>query len=560
MLADDTFTYSGQRAVSSWSAKQQERVLLTLERSQKLDLLIHLLTNLEQSLVVCGAPGIGKTTLLNTLDLAKKENWRICRVDASASSSFESILSQLGDFLRSQQPNAQHLALKDLLTSSAQQQKKIILIVEDAGDLVPGLIDTLNEFAVTTPGVRLVLSMTFDQFHTKANTDKSLEDCHVIEIPPLALRHYRDYLQNLSVQPDLALAFNAISDHFIEQLYEKTHGIPGKIQAELPKYAHGKATSSNLGLWLLFSTATFGIAAAIVYWLQAGSSVANEPLATSTTTIQLPVQSSPALPVIEPPPGTSSNIVVSTAETSPSEPESKVNTPSVKDETLAQSTTATNEHQAAAEQAQPVAITVASVQPTVVETKEAVHTNAQPAILPATISKPDNIVPKTTQQEPAVATPQQTPAPSAPVEPLKTAETKPVQTSQPDTIENKKVTESALTTDKPGKTEKPPAKTSSSNGEDDIDWIVDQPPGNFTLQVMVLSSKVSVQRFLKKYADYRSSLKYYVINKNGQEKFVLIYGTFATSAEAITHRSILPKEFQNALEKRFRAIQKEAQR
>lgn len=87
-----------------------------------------------------------------------------------------------------------------------------------------------------------------------------------------------------------------------------------------------------------------------------------------------------------------------------------------------------------------------------------------------------------------------------------------------------------------------------------------QPPNNFTLQVMVLSDKAAVSRFLKKYTDYRDALTYYPINKGEQEKYVLIYGSFATAAEAQQFKAVMPIEFKQALEKRFRAVQKESRR
>ena len=53
--------------------RKQETALITLERFQKLDLLIHLITNLKSSLVLCGPKGIGKTRLLTELKISKKK-------------------------------------------------------------------------------------------------------------------------------------------------------------------------------------------------------------------------------------------------------------------------------------------------------------------------------------------------------------------------------------------------------------------------------------------------------------------------------------------------------
>lgn len=87
-----------------------------------------------------------------------------------------------------------------------------------------------------------------------------------------------------------------------------------------------------------------------------------------------------------------------------------------------------------------------------------------------------------------------------------------------------------------------------------------QPANNFTLQVMTLSNKDAVRRFMKKYAEYGESLRHYSVNNGDQEKFILIYGSFESIAEAKRYKEIMPEEFKRALEKRFRVVQKESHR
>ena len=92
------------------------------------------------------------------------------------------------------------------------------------------------------------------------------------------------------------------------------------------------------------------------------------------------------------------------------------------------------------------------------------------------------------------------------------------------------------------------------------DWIMAQPAKNYTLQVMTLSTKEAALRFMKKYADYGEALKYYALGKTGQEKFVVIYGSFESAAEARQYKEVMPGEFKKAMEKSFKAVQKESRR
>jgi DamX protein len=107
----------------------------------------------------------------------------------------------------------------------------------------------------------------------------------------------------------------------------------------------------------------------------------------------------------------------------------------------------------------------------------------------------------------------------------------------------------------------PDLKVETAAGADEnVDWIMAQPAENYTLQVMVLSTKAAAQRFLKKYPAYSDRLKCFVINKSALQKFVLIYGSFASSAEAKNSKAELPAEFKYSLEKRFKLIQNESRR
>lgn len=244
MLDNDDLTYSYQRRSVNNSP---ERALITLERSQKLDLLVHLLANLQQSLIVCGPDGIGKTTLLETVRQNRKDLWDIVLLGATPNSSFESLVIELLRGLNLKTASAFDInALRD-----ACARHKVVLLIDDAGELGPGLLTMLIELADSISGLRLVFAMNHDQFHIKSGTDKVVEECHFIELPPLNRKQCGEYLQNLSAQPGAVLSFNAVTDSLIEQVYRDTHGIPGKILAELPKLAHyqGRKTART-GLWL----------------------------------------------------------------------------------------------------------------------------------------------------------------------------------------------------------------------------------------------------------------------------------------------------------------------
>jgi DamX protein len=515
MLDNDNLTYSYQRRTVGNNA---DRALITLERSQKLDLLLHLLANLQQSLIVCGPEGIGKTTLLAAVGQNRKDMWEVVLLSASANSSFESLVNDLLRGLNIAKASAFDLsALRDKCA-----KQKVVLLIDDAGNLVPGLITMLMEFADSLPGLRLVFAMNHDQFHIKSGTDKLLEECHFIELPPLSKKQCGEYLQNLSAQPGAIVSYNAITDSLIDDLYRDTNGIPGKILGQLPKLANYQSQKrSRMGLWLAIAG------------VLAGAGYAVKSL--------LPLQ-----PSIEP-----AAVDLSIAK----QTDSKLITESLPIQTTPEATapsTATTKEIASAQPPAPALPEPKAVEP------EPARTNAPiPVALvpekPAPANPVANDTAKQSTGQPLTGEKTGTPvdASPAPAKPEPPPE-KPVPAADsPPAVEPP-----VQTAAKP--VERKPAKPAFEGS--DQDWIMAQPPGNFTLQVMVLSNKDAALRFQKKYADYRDGLKFYPINKGEQEKYVVIYGSFQTAAEATQLKAVMPGEFKQAMEKRFRAVQKESRR
>ncbi len=217
--------------------------LITRERTGKLELLIHLLANLNQHLVLCGPEGIGKTTLLNAVQAHKADLWQYCCVKGHTDLSFENVLMQLG------QVGA---------TYGKNLNDKLVLIIDDAGALVPGLITAIIQYAEASPSIRVVFALTHDELFVVSRADRIIEDCHVIEIPPLLEQQCGEFLQYLAAtSPGKEIAFASITDSFIRHVYQETRGIPGKIVSSLSLFSAEKKQSSFKWLLILALLAAF---------------------------------------------------------------------------------------------------------------------------------------------------------------------------------------------------------------------------------------------------------------------------------------------------------------
>lgn len=219
--------------------------LITQERTEKLELLTHLLSNSPRAVVLCGSKGVGKTTLLNVFQQRHNEAWHICSVESSADLSIEKIEARLIETI----PNKQTLAhFFDLL---AEQHKKIVLIIEDAGCLAPYLSTTIIHYAAQQPVLKVIFVLTHDELAIKTRSDSAIEDCHIIEIPPLSEAQCGDFLHHLALKSTLHIPIHGITDDMIADIYQQTHGIPANIIAQLPILARSPKNTKTVA-WFPF--------------------------------------------------------------------------------------------------------------------------------------------------------------------------------------------------------------------------------------------------------------------------------------------------------------------
>lgn len=545
-------------------ANEAVHSLITKERMQKLDLLIHLLSNLTQALVVCGPKGIGKTTLLNVLQERKTESRRYCLMQGNADLSFEVVYEQL--------------AKARLVSSAAGQYKQIVLIVDNAGELVPGLITAIIQYAAANPVLRVIFALTHDELQVKRGSDRAVDDCHIVEIPPLSERQCGDFLQHLSTKPALNLSFKAIGENMIEHIYRETHGVPGRIIAEVSGLPGAKQGGKLK--WMLVLAVAVAIAIAFGVQLVATSKKDNKSVA------PVPVQQKTEIIDIPPPPRTETPIMLdlSTAGGDGSAANGTVVPPAQKveqrpDELPKEQVAPTAQpailqpEQAAPANAKDAEEPAAGVNTNVV----GVGQTAGPAAQPETSIKPPEKPPESVQQitEPPVPAKPEVKAPSEPVpavdQPLKNkqaAAQRAVEQEKTRQAQLKKLADSFKPFTPNGletiQIPEKPVEIAPLPGGAVVETLVPrqvetneslaQSANNFTLQLMVLSKQSSVDGLLRKYPEMSSGFRTINTIANGQQKFILVYGSYPDMASANKARQSLPFEFRKALVRKMSAI------
>ena len=529
MVENEIFTAQANNFSES-KAKSSAQSLITLERSQKLDLLAHLITNLKQSLVVCGPVGIGKTTLLNVLEQKASSDWHSFYIQGNQQLSFESIQDQLSELIKKERIDSKIQDLNGYLAQLARLNQKLVLIIDDAGFLVPGLIDALNRYSLANPSLRIIFALTQDELYVKNSSDRTIEDCHFIELPPLTEKQCGEFLQNLSGKPGAAVSFNAINDNMIAHLYQETHGIPGRIMKALPhlsEYGHVRTVR-----WFPVVLIASVVTASMVYWVWEDES---------------PVQPIQVKPAVH-------------SGSAMKEVELITSKVAGKDQIASASVHETVAGEAEVEDDKtPVALV-----------KEGFRTledsNKPPSGKP--IETTDNGVEAIDSQ---LATRKQVPAPkmleagrSALESKQESAELVPVKQFETQAESVPSVEPPKPVTELNGRTKSEETIESELSQPvveaDDREWLYRQPPKNYTLQLIALSNHQSLIVLMKKYSSWRRQFKYIKTVSNQKEKYILLYGSFDSYASAGRAMQKLPGEFRKSWVRRFKVLQNDVKK
>ena len=233
-MADDTYTYHIHQSVISHKSHAFTR-LISEDRTKKLELLKHLLNYSSQPLVICGPEGIGKSTLLRVLQEKTIAKWSYCMIVNPADLSFEKLQESIMQAINQSHTNKQSQSFSALLEQLNQKQKKLILMIDNAGFLIPGLINQIITLAKQHSAVRVIFALSHHELELKNSTDTTINEASLIEIPVLSELQCADFLYLLAAAPQTQLTINDINDKLISAVYQETQGIPGLIVAKFPK-------------------------------------------------------------------------------------------------------------------------------------------------------------------------------------------------------------------------------------------------------------------------------------------------------------------------------------
>jgi DamX protein len=568
--------------------------LITKERTQRFELLLHLIPNLKQHIILLGQSGIGKTLLLDMLYDIDSEAWQCCFVQGSAELSFENVEAQLVKTMR----RNRHESLDSALNTFREQHKRIVLIIDDAGLLVSGLMTTLIEYAASQSPIKLIFSLTPDARNNHRKTDKALDDCYVLELPTLNKRQSASFLRQLAAKPR---TYNSVplDEKLLDKIYLGTNGVPAKILAEFTKLS--RKNENNTTKWALSFVGVVLLAVLINqgarYFKEdyAAEEIAISPIEKVEQIEKAPMvqatlpsesQAKPEQDIVIPEfkldiekkltemPVTSQleTVAAPVEKTSDSAVESEKIEPekTIEPTPVASETEIKTEAPTPPVEAMPEPKKTIEPAPVAPETEIKTETPAPPVeatpepekkvepvitfpkIAPAKGMKIEPLPEKTKIQAVPISMLSMPDVKKVKIEPVKKVEIKPIE--KPAVVKKPVVEKVESVKIEPIKKGEPKSTTpvvTAEKTDTKIEPIVPTQSKRYALQLITLSSEAAAQAFQKKHAGFAKNM--HIVKSGTPEKprFGVIYGGFATSDDATKAREKLPVDFADAVPRKM---------
>ena len=492
--------------------------LISRERAQKVELLNHLVANLAHTIVICGPEGVGKSRLLKRFQETTTEPWIFCWLKGDNTLNMDRIQELLGESIAQYMPDLKSLPLANSFDRLATRNNKIVLVLDDAGSLAPGLIERIISYAERKPVLRIILALTHSEIYLKNGTDPAIDDCYQIDIPPLSEKQCGDFLEYLSTLPSPRIQFSAINESMVATLYRETHGIPGNILANLPAPDDNKKDYSKT---ILFSAVAglIALALGVQWWSSRPKTMAPETTAVVTKPrAKLIVQP----PTIQP---TAQAIQPIVAQSQASTPQAPMALP----------------QQAPVPQTVPPSVPQQAQKP--VESKNA---------SPPSVARNDVINDLDNQaaiEEGLRHNDTHLPPPNP--APVAENSSQPVLANTYDNVMPKATETGAVVR----QDQIDPSVALDASGQ----WLSEQPVENYTLQLMALSNEQAVIQVMQSHQQALGQNLRYLKSKtrSGRDRFVLVYGSFTSPEQAKAEAGTLPKELQKTWLRKIGVVQAE---
>jgi DamX protein len=491
------------------------------ERGRQLEELRHLARWSRRLLAVTGERGVGKSTLYRALSTGLDPGVKAARINANLTSDTREVLAGIiHGFGMAAPANADPQLLIALIALHVREQidakRQCLVMIDDAHLLELRALEQLLK--LTDSGADEGLHMVFfAEAYFVQSLDKAskrtdhVQNWHEIRLTPFSEDESRRYVAFRLAQAGLE-GRPVFTQNQLSVIVGGSSGMPGRIDELASAILKGDLTISDERRWLPRmhrALVVLVVIAAGMGWLifngyPKGSSSAVAPVANTPAKPEIAAGEKGPRAIALPPPNAriASNAVVEHApvEASPAKPQQSEAEPVAVEQTKRVT--------------QELALPAAEAQPRAAA-PEVIAVAAKP-VSPATTAAAPVAKPAAVEAKPAVV------------------EAKPAGQSA-----TKQIEPPARAAAKPVQTEAAARPGLVAGNAHSAQWLRQQPPKNFTLQLFATANRAKRDEFVRQ-QDQADRFATFEMKRDGTIWYAVTYGSYATRAEATAAAAALP--------------------
>ncbi len=576
------------------------------ELAQRLDLLRHLTESSDLIPLVKGPEGAGKSTLIEQIITRATENWLLCHIEATPMLQPEQLFTQLASAFTASIGSGDALELLGQRFTDLRREGHLPVIIIDDAHLLPEMsIITLLQLYTRLPEDRpMVRLLLFAQPEIDAMLESpqiqsmGLSMLQVLDMPLLKRDQTTAYIEHILAAADSSRSLR-LSLAQCDKIYTESGGLPGRVEQLVLESMRsgiiqwGAARLSSVSP-LTTVASIIGVVALLLILIFQDSinSLFAEP---EEVEPQVELLAEGTVPLALPP---TSEVELPELATTPTEMATTPSPPAVPPEppvvilTETEPTVLDGQVDAVTEQqAEPVAAVELPVSAVVEEPppEEVVEvelgqqkppaptdkqTTAGPVVAPEVVAPEEVVVVEEAEVAPEGAAPVEVavveeaevaPEGAAPVEeatPVGPAMVEESSATPPQEVAPTPQVEPAAATPAPVKDATPPKakveKQAPTTGVKQEAWLLQQRPGDYTLQLVGVQNAQGIPSFIKRHS-LNGQAAYFRTSHQGHPWFVVLYGVYPSRSAALKARATLPSGLRNTgvWPRSFGSVQKE---
>lgn len=506
-------------------------------RNQRLNLLLHL-APYSELLLVTGEPGSGKTSLLRQFALRAASRWKIARVVADTTMSVDMLVRRIGDEagVVLNDPGEDPLALlADHIRMLGLADKSLILIIDDAHELsgaALAIIDRLLEVSDSSGRpLTVILSggpQTQDLLNHPERKALARRCSHTLDVPALTEAETGDYIRHrLTVCGYDPAAFVPAT---IRKIYKASGGIPARINelagAELAQLAsmpqrlvrHAESAPRRRFGHFHWLAAAVVLVALFFYWPAGVEQPPLPPADTAPESAQRDARRD-APPAVAPPPALEMAPEEAADATAVTAEDLLIELPPDVDVTALDDADVTD----------VVGPDDATPLPPGIDTAPAIPDSGIAAVTEPIVTPPPVAGPPAVPAVPEPAMVAVPPVAAAPPSAAPLPVVAPPPAAPP------------VAPEPPAPAVAPPAPppAATAGAPQREDWLLQQPPSHFTLQLMSSDKEESIVRFINK-RQLGSDTAYFRLRRDGKDWYAVVYSAYPSREAAAAAAAQLP--------------------